>query len=89
MLLQISIWDVNYDSAAVAAAGTSGTSAGAASDDGSDTDPFDGVAMFAPHHQYISGMRWLGSKGEQLLSCSYDGSVRVLDIATGEGLGIL
>ena len=36
-----------------------------------------GVLEFAPHHSYISGLKWAG--GGRLFTASYDGSVRVLD----------
>jgi WD40 repeat protein len=105
---QVSIWDVNHDptssspppppaAATVSACGDNANDATAAADDDNDDDEddggFDGVAMFAPHYQYVSGLKWLGPDGKQLLSCSYDGSVRVLDIITGKmggyGFGVL
>lgn len=32
------------------------------------------------HYQYISGLRWCGARGTQLLTASYDGSLRLLDV---------
>ncbi|GLI61161.1 hypothetical protein VaNZ11_003447 [Volvox africanus] len=44
----------------------------------------DGVLMFSPHSEYISGMRWLGREAAigpcRLISASYDGSFRALDL---------
>jgi hypothetical protein len=50
--------------------------------EGEEGAAFDGVAVFAGvHYQYISGLTWLGgSGGGGLLSASYDGSLRLLDV---------
>jgi WD40 repeat protein len=39
--------------------------------------------MFEPHRDYISSMKWLGPSGAGLLTGSYDGIVRRLDVDTG------
>lgn len=79
--LQVSIWDVDYTAAN---SSSSNTVAGAGSSSSSD---YDGVSMFAPHSDYVSAMKWVGggSSGSatQLLSASYDGSVRLLDLQKG------
>jgi WD40 repeat protein len=41
------------------------------------------VLMFEPHRDYVSSMRWLGPSGQGLLTGSYDGLVRRLDVETG------
>lgn len=43
----------------------------------------DGVHVFAPHAQYVSGLVWGQRSGNQLLTASYDGSVRRLDVEKG------
>lgn len=45
----------------------------------------DGVLLLKPHGQYVSGLVW-SSRGDKLLSVSYDGSLRSLDVARGESL---
>jgi WD40 repeat protein len=79
--LQVSIWDVDYT-----AANSSSSNNGAGSS--SSSSDYDGVSMFAPHSDYVSAMKWVGggSSGSatQLLSASYDGSVRLLDTQKGE-----
>ncbi|GFR49809.1 hypothetical protein Agub_g11749 [Astrephomene gubernaculifera] len=44
----------------------------------------DGVFMFTPHGEYVSGMRWLGRGAavgpSRLITASYDGSLRALDL---------
>lgn len=42
----------------------------------------DGVAAFAPHSDYVSSLAWLDG-GARLLSSSYDGTVRRLDVCSG------
>lgn len=51
----------------------------------SDDDGFDGVLMFEPHRDYISSLKWLGPSGAALMTGSYDGVVRRLDVESGEG----
>ncbi len=41
---------------------------------------------FRPHVQYISGLRWTAAGASRLLTCSYDGSLRVLDPEAGAWL---
>ncbi|KAK3278453.1 hypothetical protein CYMTET_13611, partial [Cymbomonas tetramitiformis] len=51
----------------------------------------DGVLLFKPHLQYVSGLRWAGAPSGgscQLYSCSYDGSVRRLDPETAQFLEV-
>ncbi|KAL1522976.1 hypothetical protein AB1Y20_017939 [Prymnesium parvum] len=38
----------------------------------------DGVYMFAPHRQYVSGLAWSSQRTGELYTSSYDGSVRHL-----------
>jgi WD40 repeat protein len=40
----------------------------------------DGVFLFKPHSQYVSGLAWHPHRSSHLLSASYDGSVRCLDV---------
>ncbi len=48
---------------------------------GHDDDP---IVEFRPHSQYICGLKWLGPSGRDgLLTTSYDGSVRRLDLGAG------
>ncbi|KAK9799849.1 hypothetical protein WJX73_009741 [Symbiochloris irregularis] len=46
----------------------------------------DGVLEFQPHYSYVSGLRWIGGLGSsaRLVTCSYDGSVRSLDLEKGQ-----
>ena len=44
---------------------------------------FDGVHYFAPHAQYVSGLVWGERSNSQLVTASYDGSVRLLDVEAG------
>lgn len=78
--MQVGLWDIDHTAAAGA-------------DDSTDTNSsgYDGVLMFAPHRDYVSSMRWLGQSGTGLLTGSYDGLVRKLDVETGgqEGGGVL
>lgn len=80
-------------SEAAAAAGGSGCEAApsaSASASGSedDEDAFDGILAFNPHENYISALRWVGYGGSaKLLSASYDGAARLLDLQKGEALG--
>lgn len=40
--------------------------------------------MFTPHYQFVSALRWVGGGNDcKLLSCSYDGSLRLLDASAG------
>ena len=58
-------------------------------DDDDDDSSFDGVLSFTIHHQYISGLKWAGtgaragSSNHSLFTCSYDGSIRRLDLTRG------
>ena len=48
---------------------------------GTEDDP---IVEFRPHRQYVCGLKWLGPSGAGgLLTASYDGSVRRLDLADG------
>lgn len=38
-----------------------------------------GVLAFQPHYQYVSGLSWAADTGG-LYTCSYDGSIRLLDV---------
>lgn len=44
----------------------------------------DGVLMFAPHNEYVSGLQWLGPDAavgpSRLVSVAYDGGMRALDL---------
>ncbi|KAG2436241.1 hypothetical protein HXX76_006552 [Chlamydomonas incerta] len=65
---RVSMWDVDSDESGPAA-------------------ETDGVLMFAPHGEYVSGMRWLGRQAavgaNRLITASYDGSLRALDLGDG------
>lgn len=50
---------------------------------GDDSSTYDGVLLFQPHRDYISSLKWLGPSGSALLTGSYDGIVRQLDVETG------
>lgn len=67
----VSLWD-----AGVSARASEDADADAAAPDG-------GVLAFAPHNQYVSGLKWAAGTGV-LYTCSYDGSIRALDPA-GDG----
>lgn len=67
---QVGLWDINHS---------------AEPDSSSDSSGYDGVLMFEPHRDYISSMKWLGPTGAGLLTGSYDGIVRRLDVDTGRG----
>lgn len=41
------------------------------------------MLLFEPHRDYVSSMKWLGPSGSALLTGSYDGIVRQLDVETG------
>lgn len=49
------------------------------------------VTNLRPHHAYISGLRWVGGRGgaAQLLTVSYDGSLRRLDPGAGAAFSLL
>ncbi|KXZ50254.1 hypothetical protein GPECTOR_17g892 [Gonium pectorale] len=44
----------------------------------------DGVLLFSPHGEYVSGLRWLGRDAAvgpcRLITAAYDGSLRALDL---------
>ncbi|KAH7619959.1 hypothetical protein Ndes2526B_g05205 [Nannochloris sp. 'desiccata'] len=50
-----------------------------------DSEAFDGVlTFFGIQYEYISGLKWAGSSSlPSLYSCSYDGTIRCLDIQRG------
>mmetsp|Transcript_1685 Transcript_1685/g.10337 ORF Transcript_1685/g.10337 Transcript_1685/m.10337 type:complete len:544 (+) Transcript_1685:492-2123(+) len=48
--------------------------------EGSWDEAFDGVLLCKPHDQYISGLKWTQEGRSGLYSCSYDGSLRLLDL---------
>lgn len=50
---------------------------------GDDSSTYDGVLLFEPHRDYVSSLKWLGPSGSALLTGSYDGIVRQLDVETG------
>lgn len=45
-----------------------------------------GVLMFAPHKEYVSGLKWVGagSPHTRLITSSYDGSLRALDVGAAK-----
>lgn len=47
---------------------------------GSWDEAFDGVLLCKPHDEYISGLKWIQEGRSGLYSCSYDGSLRLLDL---------
>ena len=42
--------------------------------------PTDGVFLFKPHLQYVSGLAWHAHHTRALYTASYDGTVRVMDV---------
>lgn len=46
----------------------------------------DGVHLTRPFGQYVSGLRWARHGTHKLFACSYDGSVRCLDVNAGQWL---
>jgi WD repeat-containing protein 76 len=49
-------------------------------------DGDDGVFQYDAHSQYVSGLRWVGhGASAKLLSASFDGSVRLLDLSRAAG----
>jgi WD40 repeat protein len=70
------VWDINHTASKVD--DQDGGSSGSSSSSG-----YDGVLMFEPHRDYVSSMKWLGPSGQGLLTGSYDGVVRRLDVETG------
>lgn len=75
--LQVSLWDLDHPPAVPSVDG--------ANDD--DTSDYDGILMFAPHGDYVSALKWVGGAGAataKLITSSWDTSVRVLDVNTGE-----
>jgi WD40 repeat protein len=54
-------------------------------DEEEDSEAFDGVLTFSGiHYEYISGLKWAGKSSlPSLFSCSYDGTIRCLDIQRG------
>jgi WD40 repeat protein len=74
---QVALWAVDYSPD-----GDAGSSSGAP--DGGEGEDFVGVVKFSPHSEYVSALAWLGrGRGAKLLSSSYDGSVRLLDVEKG------
>lgn len=63
----VGLWDVDF-------------AKDAGQDQGSWDEGFDGVLLCKPHDQYVSGIRWTQQGTSGLFSCSYDGSLRLLDI---------
>ena len=47
-------------------------------------DPSDGVYLFKPHQQYVSGLAWAPGGMEAVLSASYDGTIKCLDLERRE-----
>lgn len=46
----------------------------------------DGVILWRPFSQYVSGVKWAKTGAQRLFACSYDGSVRSLDVGAGQWL---
>ena len=70
--------------ALVVAAGDKEGSVGLWRVDGADAADADGeddrsFRAFKPHAHYVSGLKWTSEGASRLLTCSYDGSIRVLD----------
>jgi len=75
---QVALWSVDYQSERE---GSSTAEEGGEGQGGT----FEGIVRFEAHRQYVSAMRWVGSGlGAKLMSASYDGSVRLLDVEKGE-----
>ena len=67
-------------------AGGGGGGGGEEEDDGGEGGDDDGVFQYAAHSQYVCGLRWVGhGAGAKLLSASFDGSVRLLDLSRAAG----
>ncbi|GHP04386.1 hypothetical protein PPROV_000314000 [Pycnococcus provasolii] len=64
----VAIWDVRSNLSADSSSASTATPLGD-----------DGVLVFRPHAQYISGMSWDSSIG--LVTSSYDGTARMLDVS--------
>ena len=43
-------------------------------------DPSDGVYLFRPHRQYVSGLTWCPSSSQAVISSSYDGTIKCLHL---------
>jgi WD40 repeat protein len=67
--MQVGLWDINHP-------------AGSSNNNDSSSSSYDGVLMFEPHRDYVSSLRWANT--HTLISGSYDGTVRTLDVNTGE-----
>ncbi|EFJ47054.1 RWP-RK domain-containing transcription factor [Volvox carteri f. nagariensis] len=69
---KVSLWDVDVEA-------------------GGPAEKTAGVLMFQPHSEYVSGLRWLGREAAvgpcRLITTSYDGSVRALDLG-GSGMWV-
>lgn len=55
-------------------------------EDDDDDGAADGVLLTKPFGQYVSGIKWAKQGTQRLFACSYDGSVRTLDVAAGQWL---
>ena len=55
-------------------------------EDEDDDGAADGVILFRPFSQYVSGVRFAKLGAQRLFACSYDGSVRSLDVSAGQWL---
>ncbi|EFJ46944.1 hypothetical protein VOLCADRAFT_117976 [Volvox carteri f. nagariensis] len=69
---KVSLWDVDVEA-------------------GGPAEKTAGILMFQPHSEYVSGLRWLGRDAAvgpcRLITTSYDGSVRALDLG-GSGMWV-
>jgi WD40 repeat protein len=82
----VALWDVDYPSrsraGAASAAAAGGGDGAEGEEDGGNDGHDDGVFQYDAHSQYVSGLRWVGQgSSAKLLSASFDGSVRLLDLS--------
>jgi hypothetical protein len=80
---QVALWCVDYDGGGGGGGGGGGDGGGGDVEDGEGAG-CDGILVFGAHREYVSAMRWVGrGAAARLLSASYDGSVRLLDVEKG------
>ncbi|WIA35857.1 hypothetical protein OEZ86_004241 [Tetradesmus obliquus] len=68
---KVGLWDIDHPV----------DSSSSDSSSSSSSSSYDGILMFEPHRDYVSSLRW--TNPHTLISGSYDGTVRTLDVNTG------